>query len=195
MSNNKKQEDTSAKVVVKTVAICLAIGLGIGAATGAVMAYNDREARYREQAVEFIDHTLTQSNSLYLDEDNNDYLLPKYRRETMLTRGEYLAEELEKRYIYYCEFLDEYYTREGKPLLFIHTLDENGEIIATRIELYEDLLEPITIANNEMVKIVKTKPYSEIKDMDLVVKMPKYSPVEVDVNGEKMYQGDIILKK
>ena len=195
MSNRKKQESTGAKVVAKTVAICLAVGLGLGAITGAVINYNDTQQQYRDAAVEFIDYTLRQNNSLYLDENNNDYVLPKYSRETTLTRGKYLAEEIEKRYIYYCEFLDEYYTKDGKPITIIYTFNDNGEVIATRTEVVEDLLEPITVGNNEMVKIVNTKPYSEIANMELIVKMHKYAPIEVNVKGETMYQGDIILKK
>ena len=188
MAKNK----TAAKKTAQFLSICVALGITIGAATGAVIVRNEREERYKKAAVEFVDHTLQSDNTLYLDEETNDYALPKYKRNTRITRGEYIVDEIENRDILYCEFLDQYYTKDGKPLAFIDEYDEQGRMISTRIIFLESLTEPITFKNNEYLRLINTKPYSEIETKDLVVRMS--SRIKYNENDQEMYLGNIVFK-
>ena len=195
MGIEKKHKKTNAKKVVATISLCALLGLGIGVGTGAYLVYQERETNYKEAASEFVKYTMREDNTLYLSQGNNDYAVPKYKKYTTITRGEYILEEIENRDILYCEFLDEFYTKDGRPIAFINKVDEDGEIIDSRVEIVENLLDPIQVNHGEIVSIVKSKPYSEIKDMDLVVKLPSYKPTQILVDGEAMYPGNLVLKR
>ena len=188
MAKNK----TGAKKTAQFLSICVALGITIGVTTGAVIVRNDREERYKKAAVEFVDHTLQSDKTLYLDEETNDYALSKYRRNTTISRGEYIVDEIESRDILYCEFLDQYYTKEGKPLAFIDEYDESGRLISTEMIVIENLSEPITVKNNQYIRLINTKPYSEIANKDLVVRMS--SKIKYDGMDQEMYLGNIVFK-
>ena len=108
----------------------------------------------------------------------------------MISRGRYIYEEITSRDILYCELLDEFYTKEGKPIAFIDTMDEEGNVIATRMLILDKLSDPITIKSNEYIRLVNTKSFSDIIDMNLVVKMDSEK-----LNANNKYQGDVELKR
>lgn len=190
MANKKAEEKTGAKVTASAVSICLALGLGIGClAFGGHYLY-EREQGFKQEAVAFVDQTLRQDNTLYLDDANNDYELPEYKKETMISRGKYIYEEITSRDILYCELLDEFYTKEGKPIAFIDTMDEEGNVIGTRMLILDKLSDPITIKSNEYIRLVNTKSFRDIIDMNLVVKMDSEK-----LNANNKYQGDVELKR
>ena len=118
--------------------------------------------------------------------------MPNFKECTTISRGKYLKDEIEERGILYCELLDEYYTLNGAPIAIIDTYLDEGKTVYRRIEVLENLHEPLTILANEEVTIINTKPYSELESMDIVVKMdPK---TKVLYQNQEMYEGNITLK-
>ena len=189
MAKEGKHEETGSTCVAKTVSIVLAIALAAGViVTGA--KHIQRENRYKDNAVAFVEQTIRTDNSLYLDDANNDYELPGYREETRISRGRYIYDEITSRDILYCEFLDEYYTKEGKPIAFIDTMDAEGNVVSSRMLILDKLSDPITVNSNEYIRLVNTKSFSDIIDMNLVVKMDSEK-----LNSNNMYQGDVELKR
>lgn len=155
----------------------------------------DKNIEYRSLAKEFVERTYeSEDNSLFLGEYNDAYYLPEYKSEQTITYGEYIREEIEDRGILYCEFLDEYYTKNGMPIALIDTyLSEEGKACYREVVVLDDLQEPFTLEDNQDITIINTKPYSELRDMRLVVEMPTKTKV---MNGqEELYEGSLNLKK
>ena len=191
MGYNRKHENTGAKKTITTISLCVLLGLTIGITGAVVTNAKEQEDNYQKAAVEFVNQTQREDKTLYLDEENNDYLLPRYQKETIISKGKYIVPEIESRNILYCEFLDEFYTKEGKPIAFIDTLDSEGNVLSTRLLMLDKLSDPITIKLNEFIRIVNTKPYSEIIDKNLVVVMNE----ELSKQELPSYQGDVVFKK
>ena len=188
ISNNTKSKLITGAVVAITalsmVGGCFCVGKIL-----------DQNVEYKSIAKEFVEQTYQEEdNSLFLGEYNNSYLASEYKSEKTITYGEYIQEEIENRGILYCEFLDEYYTKNGMPIALIDTyLSEEGKAFYREIVVLDDLQEPFTLADNQYITIINTKPYSELKDMRLVVEMPTKKMV---LNGqEELYEGTLNLKK
>lgn len=192
--NNDKHKKTNAKKTTKAISLYLALGLSLGIITGATMTIHEREEEYKQTASDFVGTTIRQNNTLCLDDKNNDYILPEYKKYTTISRGKYLAQILNDMNMDYCILLGEYYTKDGLPIAEI-SKKENDKLVDTRVEVIKNPLDPIDLESGEVLVLVKTKPYSELEKYDMVVKMPEHAPTEVEYQGETMYQGDIILKR
>ena len=180
------------ELYVAVATLCLTAGISYAALTGAHIV--ERENRYKSVAKDFVEVTYEQEdNSLFLGENNDGCILPEYSSETTISRGRYLKKEIEKKGVLYCEFLDEYYTPTGSPIAIIDTcLSDEGKALYRRIEVLDNLEEPLEIQDNEDVRIIKTKSYDELIDMDLVVEMD--TEKKVISQGEEMFEGKMTLK-
>ena len=188
------EKQTRTKKSMKMKGLLIGIGiLSITAAAGTAAFIADREAEYQSLAKEFVESKfIEEEKSVYLGDTNDEYLLPKYQECTTITRGKYIAQEMEKREILYCELLDEYYTPDGSPIVIIDTSLSDGKAFMRRTEVLDGTR---TIVSNvgDNVRIVNAKPYSDLEDLNLVVVMP--TETKVINNNQEMYEGTLTLKK
>jgi hypothetical protein len=194
MDDEFKYKTPRARVVKRAFGVGV-VALCIGLAGFTCAKQIDRENGYKSVAKDFIMKTYeSEDNSLFLGEYNDDYVLPKYQEETIVSLGKYIEQEIEDQGILYCEFLDEYYTKNGMPIALIDTyLSEEGKACYRTTVVLDDLEEPFTLKDNQNITIINTKPYSELKDMRLVVEMPTEKVV---LSGqEELYEGSLRLKK
>lgn len=189
----KINEHTKATIV--TGAAVALMGLSTLGGVFCVGKILNKKTEYKSLAKEFVERTYeSEDNSLFLGEYNNTYYSKDYNSEQTITYGKYIEEEIEDRGILYCEFLDEYYTKNGMPIALIDTyLSEDGKACYRTTVVLDDIKEPFTLKDNQDIRIINTKPYSELKDMRLVVEMP--TEIKVTTGEEKLYEGSLKLKK
>lgn len=188
----EKQTKTKKTNKMKSILIGLGI-LAITASAGTATVIANREAKYQSLAKEFVESKfIEEEKSVYLGDTNDEYLLPKYEECTTITRGKYIAQEMERREILYCELLDEYYTPDGSPIVIIDTSLSDGKAYMRRTEVLDGTRSIVSNIGDD-VRVVKAKPYSDLEDLNLVVVMP--TETKVINNNQEMYEGTLTLKK